>query len=147
MPFAEGVALIPLTGIGEVAPGADLARVLADALAPGRPGGPALLDGDVVVVTQKVVSKAEGQLVAIDHNDPAAKVALVERESVRIVRRRGDLIISETRHGFICANAGIDLPRTPIAPPGASAPACATCSVSMWASLCRTRSGAPGAGG
>jgi coenzyme F420-0:L-glutamate ligase / coenzyme F420-1:gamma-L-glutamate ligase len=109
MPFAEGVALIPLTGIGEVAPGADLARVLADALAPGRPGGPALLDGDVVVVTQKVVSKAEGQLVAIDHNDPAAKVALVERESVRIVRRRGDLIISETRHGFICANAGIDL--------------------------------------
>jgi coenzyme F420-0:L-glutamate ligase/coenzyme F420-1:gamma-L-glutamate ligase len=104
-----GIVLIPLTGIGEIEPGADLARVVADTLAPANPGGPALQDGDVLVVTQKVVSKAEGQLVDIDVDDPAAKVALVERESVRIVRRRGDLIISETRHGFICANAGIDL--------------------------------------
>jgi coenzyme F420-0:L-glutamate ligase/coenzyme F420-1:gamma-L-glutamate ligase len=109
MPPPEGISLIPLTGIAEVTPGADLARMVADAVAPADPSGPVLADGDVVVVTQKVVSKAEGQLVRIDPDDPAAKVALVEQESVRIVRRRGDLIISETKHGFICANAGIDL--------------------------------------
>jgi coenzyme F420-0:L-glutamate ligase / coenzyme F420-1:gamma-L-glutamate ligase len=106
---ADGITLIPLAGIGEVEPGADLARTLVGALAPHRADGPELRDGDVLVVTQKVVSKAEGRLVDIDPDDPAAKTALVEQESVRIVRRRGDLIISETRHGFICANAGIDL--------------------------------------
>jgi coenzyme F420-0:L-glutamate ligase/coenzyme F420-1:gamma-L-glutamate ligase len=105
----DGISLIPLTGIGEIEPGADLAEMVADALAPQNPAGPELHPGDVVVVTQKVVSKAEGRLVPIDPDDPAAKTALVEQESVRIVRRRGDLIISETRHGFICANAGIDL--------------------------------------
>jgi coenzyme F420-0:L-glutamate ligase/coenzyme F420-1:gamma-L-glutamate ligase len=105
----EGISLIPLTGIGEVEPGDDLAATVAAALAPEVAGGPTLGQGDVLVVTQKIVSKAEGRLVPIDPDDPAAKVALVEQESVRIVRRRGDLIISETRHGFICANAGIDL--------------------------------------
>jgi coenzyme F420-0:L-glutamate ligase/coenzyme F420-1:gamma-L-glutamate ligase len=105
----EGITLIPLTGIGEVEPGADLARTVAAALAPAAPDGPDLRQGDVVVITQKIVSKAEGRLVPVDHDDPAAKVALVEQESVRILRRRGDLIISETKHGFICANAGIDL--------------------------------------
>jgi coenzyme F420-0:L-glutamate ligase/coenzyme F420-1:gamma-L-glutamate ligase len=106
---ADGITLIPLTGIGEVEPGVDLARMVAGALAPQRADGPELRGGDVLVVTQKVVSKAEGRLVDIDPDDPEAKAALVEQESVRIVRRRGDLIISETRHGFICANAGIDL--------------------------------------
>jgi len=72
-----------------------------------------LLDGDVVVVTQKIVSKAEGQMVPIDPDDPEAKRALVEQESVRVLRRRGELIISETRHGFICANAGVDLSNVP----------------------------------
>ena len=61
------------------------------------------------MVTQKIVSKAEGRLVPLDHDDPEAKAALVARESVRIVRRRGELVISETRHGFVCANAGVDL--------------------------------------
>jgi coenzyme F420-0:L-glutamate ligase / coenzyme F420-1:gamma-L-glutamate ligase len=107
--MAEGITLIPLTGIGEIEPGTDLARTVAAALAPEAIGGPELRPGDVVVITQKIVSKAEGRLVPVDHDDPAAKVALVERESVRILRRRGDLIISETTHGFICANAGIDL--------------------------------------
>ena len=68
-----------------------------------------LPDGDVLVVTQKVVSKAEAQLVPIDPNDPGSKARIVEGESVRILRRRGDLVISETRHGFVCANAGVDL--------------------------------------
>lgn len=107
--MTEGITLIPLTGIGEVVPGADLARTLAAALAPASGDAPELCQGDVVVITQKIVSKAEGRLVPVDHDDPAAKVALVEQESVRILRRRGDLIISETKHGFICANAGIDL--------------------------------------
>jgi coenzyme F420-0:L-glutamate ligase/coenzyme F420-1:gamma-L-glutamate ligase len=105
----EGITLIPLTGIGEVEPGADLAHTVAAALAPQVADGPELRQGDVIVITQKIVSKAEGRLVFIDTNDPAAKVALVEQESVRVLRRRGDLIISETRHGFVCANAGIDL--------------------------------------
>jgi coenzyme F420-0:L-glutamate ligase/coenzyme F420-1:gamma-L-glutamate ligase len=105
----DGLTLLPVTGIGEVAPGTNLGRLIAAALAPARPEGPELRAGDVVVVTQKVVSKAEGRLVELDHADPEAKLALVERESVRILRRRGDLVISETRHGFVCANAGIDL--------------------------------------
>ncbi len=109
MPSDNTISLIPLTGIGEISPGDDLARILVEALSPSDPQGPQLLPGDVLVVTQKVVSKAEGRLVAIDPDDPEAKAALVEQESVRIVRRRGDLIISETAHGFICANAGIDL--------------------------------------
>jgi coenzyme F420-0:L-glutamate ligase / coenzyme F420-1:gamma-L-glutamate ligase len=105
----SGISLIPLTGIGEIEPGADLALMVAEVLAPRYASGPTLEPGDVVVVTQKVVSKAEGQIVPIDLDDPTAKATLVEQESVRILRGRGDLIISETKHGFICANAGIDL--------------------------------------
>jgi coenzyme F420-0:L-glutamate ligase/coenzyme F420-1:gamma-L-glutamate ligase len=105
MPDAEGLAILPVSGLGEVAPETDLARLIAEAPA----GGPVLRSGDVVVVTQKIVSKAEGRLVPVDHDDPEAKLALVTRESLRIVRRRGDLVISETRHGFVCANAGVDL--------------------------------------
>ena len=105
MPEAEGVRILPVTGLGEVRPGTDLARLIAEVPS----GGPVLRSGDVVVVTQKIVSKAEGRLVPVDHGDPAAKLALVEQESVRIVRRRGELVISETRHGFVCANAGVDL--------------------------------------
>jgi len=104
----EGMAVIPLTGIGEVVPGDDVAALIAAAVAPARPGGVEPRDGDVVVVTQKIVSKAEGRLVAVA-DDAEAKVQLVTEESVRILRRRGDLVISETRHGFVCANAGVDL--------------------------------------
>ena len=110
---AGGLSVFPVTGVGEVRPGDDLGRLLAEVLIPTPPRRPAvpggLMDGDVVVVTQKVVSKAEGRLVAIDADDPDAKRRLVEQESVRILRRRGDLLITETRHGFICANAGVDL--------------------------------------
>lgn len=96
-----------IEGIGEIEPGTDLAAVIAAATAGGE--GTSLRDGDVVVVTQKIVSKAENRLVAIDPEDPLSHKPLVEQESVRILRRRGELIISETVHGFVCANAGIDL--------------------------------------
>lgn len=94
-------------GIGEIVPGMQLGDVIVDACR-NEPNGP-LLDHDVLVVTQKIVSKAEGRLVDIDPDDPLSHKALVESEAVRIVRRRGDLIITETRHGFVCANSGIDL--------------------------------------
>ncbi|MGD0882017.1 MAG: coenzyme F420-0:L-glutamate ligase [Acidimicrobiales bacterium] len=109
-PVALGVA--PVTGVGEIRPGDDLAAVLADALCTDGAGGeqlPWIIDHDVLVVTQKVVSKAEGRIVAIDPDDPDAKRILVESESIRVLRRRGDLLITETRHGFVCANAGVDL--------------------------------------
>ncbi|HEX3947767.1 MAG TPA: coenzyme F420-0:L-glutamate ligase [Acidimicrobiales bacterium] len=111
MPLDEGAGLtvLPVTGIGEVAPGDDLAAVLAAALGPDEAGRPSLLDGDVLVVTQKVVSKAEGRIVPIDAADVEAKIRLVEGEAVRVLRRRGELLITETTHGFVCANAGVDL--------------------------------------
>jgi coenzyme F420-0:L-glutamate ligase/coenzyme F420-1:gamma-L-glutamate ligase len=101
------LTVFPVLGVPEVRPGDDLAGLIADAAA----ADPAtrLADGDVVVVTQKVVSKAEGRLERIDPDDPLSHKALVERESVRILRRRGPLVISETKHGFVCANAGVDL--------------------------------------
>ena len=98
----DGVLSVhPVRGLPEVGRGADLAGMVCDAFE--------LREHDVVVVTQKVVSKAEGAMAAVDPDDPLSHKPLVERESVRILRRRGDLIISETKHGFVCANAGIDL--------------------------------------
>lgn len=94
-------------GMPEITPGSDLADIIATCSRDAD--GIGLIDGDVVVVTQKVVSKAEGRLVPIDPTDPRSHKPLVEAESIRILRRRGDLIISETAHGFVCANAGIDL--------------------------------------
>jgi len=94
-------------GIGEIVPGMQLGDVIVDACA-SEPNGP-LRDNDVLVVTQKIVSKAENRLVAINPDDPLSHKVLVEEEAVRIVRRRGDLIITETKHGFVCANSGIDL--------------------------------------
>ena len=97
--------VIPVEGMPEVRPGDRLATLLALA---------ADLDhGDVVVVTQKVVSKAEGRMVAVDPDEPGAHAAVIERESVRVLRRRGDLVISETAGGFVCANAGVDRSNVP----------------------------------
>jgi len=93
--------IMGVEGIGEIARGADLAGIIAAAIE--------LRHHDVVVVTQKIVSKAEGAMVEVDPTDPLSHKPIVERESVRVLRRRGELIISETRHGFVCANAGIDL--------------------------------------
>jgi coenzyme F420-0:L-glutamate ligase/coenzyme F420-1:gamma-L-glutamate ligase len=96
------LTVIPVGGIPEIGRGDDLAGLISAA-------HPDLHDGDVVVVTQKVVSKAEGAMAPIDPSDPRGHKAIVEDQSVRIVRRRGDLIISETPQGFVCANAGVDL--------------------------------------
>jgi coenzyme F420-0:L-glutamate ligase/coenzyme F420-1:gamma-L-glutamate ligase len=112
-PATGGLTIFPVTGLGDVLPGDDLGALLAGAarrgLGDGSPGGGGLAHGDVVVVTQKVVSKAEGRLVDLDGDDREARARLIEAESVRVVRRRGDLVISETSHGFVCANAGVDL--------------------------------------
>ena len=96
-----------IEGIGEIRPGDQLGEIIADACALA-PNGP-LADGDVLVVTQKVVSKAEDRLVPVDADDPLSHKRLVEQEAVRVLRRRGDLVITETRHGFVCANSGVDL--------------------------------------
>jgi len=90
-----------VVGIPEIEPGVVLADVIVEHAE--------LVDGDVVVVTQKIVSKAEGRIVEIDESDPAARVALIEAEAVRVLRRRGQLVVTETRHGFVCANSGVDL--------------------------------------
>ena len=96
-PPRGGLTVLPVTGwpIGR-----------GDAVARRRAG---LLDGDVVVVTQKIVSKSEGAIVPIDPDDPDDRRRWSSQESVRVLRRRGDLVITETRHGFVCANAGVDL--------------------------------------
>ena len=103
----DGLSILAIPGMPEIRPGDDLAGLVVQAAA--ADAATALADGDVVVVTQKVVSKAEGKLERLESDDPLAHKAIVERESVRVLRRRGDLVISETKHGFVCANAGVDL--------------------------------------
>ena len=113
------VRVIGITGIPEVHPGDDLADLILDA---ARHQDTPPVDGDVLVVTQKVVSKAEGQVVPLSSVEPssfarrvaeetgknARQVEVVLRESRRIVRMDRGIIITETHHGFICANAGVD---------------------------------------
>ncbi len=94
------ISIVPVEGIPEVSPGDDLAELILACAS--------LEDRDVVVITQKVVSKAEGRLVAFDPATPDARRALVLSESTRVLRERDELIISQTRHGFVCANAGVD---------------------------------------
>jgi coenzyme F420-0:L-glutamate ligase / coenzyme F420-1:gamma-L-glutamate ligase len=91
------IRVIPIRGIGEVAKDDDLAGLIAEAVSG------VLEDGDVLVVTHKVVSKSEGRTLP-----EAEKVEATLRESKRVLRRSGSMMISETHHGFICANAGID---------------------------------------
>lgn len=119
--MSSRIELIGLDGIGEVRPGDDLAAMIVEALASSAI---ALAEDDVLVVTQKVVSKAEGRLVNLSSVEPSElarswaarwdrdprQVELVLRESASIVRMApGGLIISRTRHGLVCANAGVDV--------------------------------------
>jgi coenzyme F420-0:L-glutamate ligase / coenzyme F420-1:gamma-L-glutamate ligase len=108
----------PIHGLPEFHEGDDVAHLIIDAAKPE----PGIQSGDVVVVTQKIVSKAEGRLVALDSVTPSAEaeklgvetekdprlVELILQESAGIVRQRGPVLITETKHGFVCANAGID---------------------------------------
>lgn len=114
-----GLQIFGVPGLPEVVPGSDLAAMILEAAA--ATGSP-LADGDVVVVTSKIVSKAEGRLVELDEVEPSpfaeawskewdkdpAVTELVLRESKRIVRQIGPILITETHHGFVCANSGID---------------------------------------
>jgi coenzyme F420-0:L-glutamate ligase/coenzyme F420-1:gamma-L-glutamate ligase len=102
----RALTVLPVLGMPEVRAGDVLAELVA--------ARAELAEGDVVVVTQKVVSKAEGRMVGLDPSDLAARAALVDAESVRVLRRRGELAIAETRHGFVCANAGVDLSNVPL---------------------------------
>jgi len=97
------IQIHPIRGIPEVAPGDDLSAMIIAGLASS---GIVLIDRDVVVVTHKVVSKAEGRIEPVA--DDRAYRMLAEREARSILRRRGDLVIAQTEHGFICANAGVD---------------------------------------
>ena len=110
MTASAGLRVLPVEGLPEVRPGDVLAELIADRCVRATSGGAvSLLDGDVVVVTSKIVSKAEGRLVDVDPDDDAAPSRLVEAEAVRVLRRRGELTITETSHGFVCANSGVDL--------------------------------------
>jgi coenzyme F420-0:L-glutamate ligase / coenzyme F420-1:gamma-L-glutamate ligase len=93
-----------IDGIAEAQPGDDIATMIGDAIGTDEP----LRDGDVVVVTHKLISKAEGRIVDLPDDGPESHRYLVEAEAVRVIRRRGSLVIAQTRHGFICANAGVD---------------------------------------
>ena len=100
--MTSGVEVLAVPGLPEIREGDDLAALIGEAV---RAGGLELVAGDVVVVTQKAVSKAEGRVVP---EEPLGKGGWVEHETKRIVARRGDLLIAETSHGFVCANAGVD---------------------------------------
>jgi coenzyme F420-0:L-glutamate ligase/coenzyme F420-1:gamma-L-glutamate ligase len=118
---ADRVEALPIDGIGEVVPGDDLPSMIASALTAARDVLP-LRDDDVLVVTQKIVSKAEGAIVDLTTIDPRPEVVdyaqrfdrdprqveLVLREAKRVVRMANGLVITETHHGFVCANGGID---------------------------------------
>ncbi len=118
------IRIIPLRGTPEVQAGDDIAALTLESAAAT---GVALRDGDVLVVTQKVISKAEGLLVDLTTVEPSdialryagqwgrdpRQVEVVLRESARIVRMDRGLIIAQTRHGYVCANAGVDASNVP----------------------------------
>jgi coenzyme F420-0:L-glutamate ligase/coenzyme F420-1:gamma-L-glutamate ligase len=116
----QEVRIIPVPFRGEVRPGHSLADVLIDAL---KHNGMQLIRGDIVVLKHKIVSKAEGVMVLLDEIRPSADskrwarqykldarvTELALRESIRVVRRKNGVLITETRHGFVCANSGVDV--------------------------------------
>lgn len=99
------VSIHPLAGIPEITTDSDLPRLLLAAIADA---GLTLADRDIVVVTHKIVSKAEGAVVPLTGDEDAAYRRLVLDEAADVIRRRGDLVIARTHHGFVCANAGVD---------------------------------------
>ncbi|MEY2446144.1 MAG: coenzyme F420-0:L-glutamate ligase / coenzyme F420:gamma-L-glutamate ligase [Ilumatobacteraceae bacterium] len=114
-----GLQIFGVAGLPEIVEGSDLAAMIAEA---ARAGGAPLEDGDIVVVTSKIVSKSEGRTVELADIEPSpfaiewsskwdkdpAVIEVVLREAKRIVRQLGPVLITETRHGFVCANSGVD---------------------------------------
>jgi len=113
-----GFSVFPVIGIPELREGDDLAALIA--------AGAELEDGDVVVVVQKAISKIEGRVVSLNEYDPSdrareiaggdtdpRRIEAILREAKRVVRVRAPLVICETRHGFICASAGVDTSNAP----------------------------------
>lgn len=119
-PAVHEVCAIPLVGIGEIRPGDDLVGIILAALRRQRLR---LRNDDIFVVTHKIVSKAEGRIVALGEVEPSVEarrwadeqhldarvVELALRESRRVVRQEHGVLIAETKHGFVCANSGVDL--------------------------------------
>jgi coenzyme F420-0:L-glutamate ligase/coenzyme F420-1:gamma-L-glutamate ligase len=112
------IQIIPVHGLPEIRQGDDLASMISELTA--------VEDRDIVVVAQKAVSKAEGRVVRIEGIEPSAKarelagderdpreVEVILREAVQIIRERGPLVIAQTRHGLICASAGVDHSNAP----------------------------------
>ena len=111
------ISILPVEGLPEIGEGDDLAALIAEQAE--------LADGDVLVVAQKVVSKAEGRVVRLDEVEPSERARelaadrdprqheVILREAVRVVRARPPLVIAETHHGFVCASAGVDASNAP----------------------------------
>ncbi|HEV2127636.1 MAG TPA: coenzyme F420-0:L-glutamate ligase [Thermomicrobiales bacterium] len=125
MSTVSPISVMPVAGLPEISPRDPLGRMIAERIEEEIGG---LQAGDIVVVTHKIISKAEGQLVDLStvspsplavqlaerHGKDARQVEMVLRESARIVRMSGGHIISETHHGLICANAGVDASNTDV---------------------------------
>ena len=114
----SGFSALPVAGLPELREGDDLAALVAERID--------LEDGDVVVVAQKAISKIEGRVVRLDELEPSElareiagedgdprRIEWILREARRVVRVRPPLVICETRHGFVCASAGVDASNTP----------------------------------
>jgi coenzyme F420-0:L-glutamate ligase/coenzyme F420-1:gamma-L-glutamate ligase len=111
------LTIAPVRGLPELREGDELAKLISERAE--------LLDGDVVVVAQKAISKIEGRVVRLDEVEPSAqareiagesdarRIEVILREAKRIVRTRGSLVITETRHGFVCASSGVDASNAP----------------------------------
>ena len=118
------IQIIPLPGLPEIAPGDDLSRLIAEAV---KRQDLRISEGDLFVVAHKIVSKAEGKIVRLDSIQPSKRaeqwaaeyqkdarvIELVLGEASRIVRMERGVIVAETRHGFVCANAGVDVSNAP----------------------------------
>jgi coenzyme F420-0:L-glutamate ligase/coenzyme F420-1:gamma-L-glutamate ligase len=111
------LTISPVRGLPELREGGDLAGMIAERAE--------LQDGDVVVVAQKAISKIEGRVVQLDDVEPSARARelagdgdprraeVILSEATRVVRNRGSLLITETRHGFVCASSGVDASNAP----------------------------------
>ena len=118
------IQIIPLAELPEIARGDDLSRLIAEAV---KRQDLRISEGNIFVVAQKIVSKAEGQIVRLDSIQPSKRaeqwaaeyqkdarvIELVLSEASRIVRMERGVIVAETRHGFVCANAGVDVSNAP----------------------------------